>query len=191
MRSVYAAAIMRGVVLFSWLTPPLATPGDLDLDVLAQILTSRGGRLERALVQTGLATRVFSREVSFARASEFVIQVIVADHTSPDAVAAALDREIDAVRSSLSPAEVELAKRRLRERELAQFERAGPRAIRLAAEPRVGALETRDHDGCDVESVVDTARTYLTPQNGVSALVRPATNAPVHGMTLWRERVSP
>jgi zinc protease len=86
---------------YAWHSPALFAPGDAELDILAQALGNVGtGRLYRRLmVETGAATEVTAWQESNSLSSVFHIWVNLAEAAGLAEVEAALEEEIERVRS--------------------------------------------------------------------------------------------
>jgi zinc protease len=99
----------------AWPTPPLFAPGDADLDVAADLLANgRTSRLYRRLVHDRrLATDVAAAQASRELVSQFQIVVTVAPGQRPSEVRAAIDEELERLRTD-GPAGDELERGRAR-----------------------------------------------------------------------------
>ncbi len=89
-------------IVMAWQSPKLFAPGDADLDLLASVLcTGKASRLYRALVyDQKLAESVEAAEESHKAASWFTVSVVARPGVSLDKLEAAIDRELDKVRTA-------------------------------------------------------------------------------------------
>lgn len=97
----------------AWQTPPHFAKGDAELDLLASVLSNgKGSRLYKALViDKKLAQSVDASQVSGHLGSHFSVSAMARPGVSLDALEAALDAELEAVRTKpVSAAELERAK---------------------------------------------------------------------------------
>jgi zinc protease len=99
-----------------WLTPPMMKPGNIDLDVLANVLGDGiGSRLQSALmVQAQQATHVGVSQQSYGEVSLFSIDVNLKNGVAAQDVLNTLQAQLDfLVDAPVTPAEVERAKSKL------------------------------------------------------------------------------
>ncbi len=106
-------AVKLSRLYLAWPTPAFYAPGDAELDLLARVLAGgKSGRLYRALVyQQRVAQEVEAYQGSAKLGSLFVITVTAKPGHSLDAIAHAVDAEIDRLRRE-PPTERELERAR-------------------------------------------------------------------------------
>ncbi len=100
-------------VVMAWLSPAAYAPGDAELDVLSEILTSgKASRLYKALVyDQQLAQQVSARQSSKRLRSHFVIEATARPNVSLDQIEKAIDAELEKLRSeAMSEQELQRAK---------------------------------------------------------------------------------
>jgi zinc protease len=110
----------------AWLSPPALTPGDAELDVVADVLAGgKSSRLYRRLVyDLQIAQNVFAFQDSNALASMFAIVATARPGHTLDAIKAVIDEELAALRASPPAArEVERAVNGIEASFYAQLER--------------------------------------------------------------------
>ena len=95
-----------------WVTPPIYTPGDAELDVVAHVLAGgRSSRLHRRLVyEMQIAQDVVAHQQSAGLASSFVIVATARPGHALDEILRVIDEELDALRNAPpEPRELERA----------------------------------------------------------------------------------
>jgi zinc protease len=119
-------------VFMGWLTPPAYQPGDVELDVLAQILAGgKSSRLYKSLVyEQQMAQDVNAAQNSYALSSTFVLDVTARPgHTLPE-IERAVDAQLQALRDvGPSDREVERARNTLETHMLAAVEKLGDNGL--------------------------------------------------------------
>jgi zinc protease len=104
-----AARVLRSKVCVSWVTPPFGAPGDLELDVVAMLLSSR---LQRgAVAASRIAVAVDAAQRSMVLASMFEICAVVAEDHTMGQVLDAIDDAVTDFATRISPLELQPALR--------------------------------------------------------------------------------
>jgi predicted Zn-dependent peptidase len=115
-----------------WPAPPFHAPGDAELDVAAAILSDPHGRLQRELVEKGLAVSVSAHENSLRRGSAFVVSALV-DGPSADYVARVIARVVRDLAREVGPDECRRASEEWQDAMLLRLETSAGRAQQLAS----------------------------------------------------------
>ncbi len=121
-------------VVMAWLSPAAYAPGDAELDVLAEILTSgKASRLYKALVyDQQLAQQVGARQSSKRLRSHFVVEVLARPNVPLDQIEKAIDAEIDKLRTEkMSEQELRRAKNQYETGFVARMQSLATRASML------------------------------------------------------------
>jgi zinc protease len=179
------ASVARELVSFAWRAPPLETPGDLALDLAASILNERKGRLERELVDHGLATWVGASEQSFLEGSMFRITASIARGSDPEATLRAITHAVSDLGSTLTPAEVALASRLRRDALLGSVQTSAKRTGRLVSGG--GDLSVDKYAAIDAEAIRRVVRETLIPSHRVVMVVHHEPKSPWFGVVVHRE----
>jgi zinc protease len=89
-------------VVMAWQSPRHFAPGDADLDLIGSVLaTGKASRLYHALVyEQKLAQSVEAVEESGAVGSRFIVSVLARPNVSLDKLEAAIDKELDKIRTT-------------------------------------------------------------------------------------------
>lgn len=177
------------MVMVVWPTPALRAPGDTELDIVSELLTSHvNGALTAALVGRGLATSVSSRQHSHADGSEFVIEVVLRPSRTADQVLEAIDRTLAQLRREAPPAaRVAAASRRFVRATVADARSPLSRAFRFeeAREPGDPGAYRADLDryrGVAATSLPEVVSRHLPLDRRLVVLVEPSSGAPVGGV---------
>jgi zinc protease len=115
-------------VSLAWLTPPYFQPGDADTDLFVRILgAGKSSRLYRKLVyEQQIAQSVSCENESLKLASVAECDVTARPGVKPEALEAAIDREIDALRADgPTQAEVDQARNGVLTRKITGLQRLG------------------------------------------------------------------
>jgi len=190
------ASVREEEVELSWVTPAYGLPGDTELDWLAAIL-ARGAqsRLEKSLVNDGLALSVHARQSSRRLTSLFVIRALAAKGHTAEELIRAIDEQISSL-STLGPSEREM-ERAASYWELSDLfsleDALGRASVLMSAAGRPGPLfplDWREHRGSspsasDLRAVVSK---YLSPEaRAAEVILRPKKGAPLAGTIVKRE----
>jgi predicted Zn-dependent peptidase len=81
---------------WAWVTPAFFAPGDAELDIIANALTSQTGRLYKRLVlEEGLAVQVFGGQASAGHSSIFQVNAVLKTGADLAKVKAIMEEEIE------------------------------------------------------------------------------------------------
>jgi zinc protease len=178
------ASVAREIVSFAWRAPPIEHPDDLALDMAATILGAPKGRLERALVERGLASWAWSSEQSLKGGSIFHVNAAIVPGADPDAVIAAVERVVADLGASLTPAEVDVAHRVRRDARLGSLQTSAGRTAMLVTNDR---FDLAKYDPIDAEAIMGTVRRLLVPSRRVVMVVHNVPKSPWYGVVVHRE----
>jgi len=191
-----AAAVGEESVQLSWRAPVFGAPGDAELDWVASLLAgSKTSRLQKRLVDDGLAVSVSARQVSKTRASLFTIRAVGAPAHRAEDMTAAIDQEISRL-ATLGPTEQEMERAAFywEKTDVLRLESAIGRAGELASAAKRGPItipfDWREHRGTvftanDLRVAVSR---YLAPASRASeVIVRPKRGAPLAGTIVKRD----
>jgi zinc protease len=196
---VVAAPVVGDRVVVAWRTPAFGERDDAALDLVAALLSGRGNvRLERSLVAKQLATATGARQLSQRLASTFYVSVEVAPGADPGVVDHAIQTTIDELAQNLTAAELDRAKRLLRDSAVGSLESTWGRAGRLVslAKAKKDWLRASDwgldtYDQLNERDVRRVISTWLGRTHRVSTAVFANRAAPRRGSLLARDSVSP
>ncbi|MBW2454598.1 MAG: insulinase family protein [Deltaproteobacteria bacterium] len=121
-------------VVMAWLSPAVYAPGDAELDVLSEILSSgKASRLYKALVyDQQLAQRVNAYQSSMTLRSYFVVAAVARPGVSLEQIEQAIDSEIAKLRAEkMSEQELQRAKNQYETGYVARMESLATRASML------------------------------------------------------------
>jgi zinc protease len=183
-----SASVAYELVSFAWRAPALGRPDDLALDLAASILTKHKGRLERALVDRGLASSVWAGEQSYAQGSVFHIGVSVAVKTDPEKVVPEVEQVVADLGTSISAEEIDLARRAWSDTLLARLQTSAGRAGRVADSER---FDPAKYASIDAEAVKAAVRKFLVPSRRVVTVVHRNVKSPWYGVVVHREERLP
>ena len=185
-------------VRFAWRTPAFGTRDDAALDLAAILLAAPTGRLSSRLLALHLATAVSARQMSMGRDSVFAIDATL----TAGADVALVIREIEAAVEEIARAprreDTERAQEFERNRTLAQMESTAGRAQLLVSGEVSGESPgegfgwgLRRHEAIDAGQVAQAVATHLVPLRQVVAVVYADGRAPIRGILVRREEVTP
>ncbi len=185
-----AANVELPRVVVTWPSPPAFAPGDQELDVLAQVLSSgKSSRLEKRLVyDMQIAQSVSVSQQSAQLGSQFDIVVTLQKGKSPDDALAAIDAEVAQLRSA-PVGEHELVRSRagLVADQVFRNERVGARAAglnwcrQLAGDPACTEKAVARYQAVTPAELQATALSVLAPERRVVAVIVPDASAPRAG----------
>jgi len=187
-RVVMGAGVTRDRVVLGWPAPPLGDPVDAALDLAAAILSDPNGRLQKALVATGLAVSVQAGESSQSRGSEFVINASTAYGVPAEVVEDAIERTVDDLAKTITPEECARVKSEWATTALLRLQTPASRAFRLSGVDAV--LEPwglHKYDAIGPGDIASAVRSVLAPSNRVSVVVHHDRRYPAGGVVLSRE----
>jgi zinc protease len=185
-------------IRFAWRTPPLGTRDDAALDIVAAILTGPGGRLARRLTAQHLVKSVTARQVSMLRDSVFVIEATLTAGADVDQVIRETQAAVEQITLTATGQETERAQEFYRRRILEMMEPSSGRAqllvdAEMSGEPAGAgfAWGLRLRETIGAAEVAMAAATHLIPRRRVVAVVYADRRAPVRGVLVHRESVTP
>jgi zinc protease len=182
------AAMPFEIVAFDWLAPPIDQQGDLALDLAATVLRNPGGRVERELVERGLAHSVTVREQSQTEGSVFHFDVNLTPGVDPAAVITAVDQILADLGTRLTPAEVEPARRAWKDLLLARLQTSAGRVSVLARpKPLTDPFDLAKYDAIDAATIMATVRRVLVPARSAVMVVHKVPTSPWYGVVVHRE----
>jgi predicted Zn-dependent peptidase len=177
-------------VQISWPTPPHYAPGDGELDLLANVLTTgKSSRLYKRLVyEMQIAQDVGSGQSSSQLASEFTVSVTLKKGKSPAEALKVVDEELAKVRvTPPSAAEMERARGKILTGMVFAMERVTARADainhynQLAGDPGYFERDIARYEKATAGDVQKAAATFLPPDKRVVTIVTPKPGAPRAG----------
>jgi hypothetical protein len=191
------AGLTREEVRMAWVAPRIHTPGDLELDLVAAILSTRDGWLHRRLFGAhAIATHLVVREDSRRLASVFRIEVTVAPgHTSGEVIAI-IDDTLARFEHGLTTADVERAQRAWYNAKLFGLEsnlafglRLGALASRLPERPLPSFYDgdLAQYAAIGPDAVRRTVRAVLGRSHRVVVTAHPTRGRPQSGVLRLRE----
>ncbi len=177
------------LVVVAWPTPALRAPGDTELDLVSELLTSQSnGLLTDALVREGLALSVSSRQRSHSDGSEFVIEAAVHPSRSADQVLDAIDRTLAlARREPPPPARLGAAMVRFLRGTVSDARSGLARAFRFNTgrgpeDPGDYRADLARYRTVSPAAIPETIARYLPLDRRLVVLVEPSSGAPVGGV---------
>ena len=186
-----AASVKNAEVWVDWRTPPFFDAGDAELDVAARALVgARVAVLRWELVdKKRSATRVFARQMSHAKGSDFRIAVTVAPGHDPDEVVAQIDGVLDLARTrGLSDEGFAGARASMVVPYLHGLDRAGRRANAYAElamahrDPKRILGDVGRYDAVTNAGTRGTIEHWLPKGHRVITVVTPDPSAPLSGV---------
>ena len=184
------ADVMLPRLVLSWVTPAQFLPGDAELDIISDMLSSgRSSRLYRRLVhEMRIAQSVRAHQASSELAGVFDISVTLMKNQSPAEALAVVDEELDALRNGL-PAAVELERARTRSLTGLVFgmEKVAARADMLnlynrrARDMNYFLRDLHRYESIRAADVSRAVTNLLRKDNRVVTFVHPAPHAPRAG----------
>jgi len=184
------ADVELGRVQLTWPTPEMFTASDLELDVLARILSDgRTSRLYKRLVyDEKLAQDVWAYEDSRILGSQFEVGVALRKGVDPDKVLAILDEEIAKIsKSAPSAAELDRAKTNTVAPLVFGLESLTHRADLLnqynqdTGDPAFITKHIAAYEKTSAEDVEKVAARFLTKEARIVTIVTPTPGAPRAG----------
>lgn len=182
-------------LVISWVTPPHYAPGDADLDIASDILSSgKSSRLYKRLVyDLQIAQSAIAYQASYELASVFEISVTLQKGRSLDEALGLVDSELDKLRFALPP-EDEVTRARTRSLTGLVFgaERVTGRADTLntynrrTGDPGFFDKDLRRYESITAADVTKAIQTYLRKDNRIVTYVHPTEGAPRAGRLVTR-----
>jgi zinc protease len=181
------AGVPLGLVVMTWLTPPFGAEGDAELDVIADIL-EQGGLTWDLLEEHELATEVHVAQMSRKLASVFQIVVTVRPRVDVKRVVETVDRAVDGLRRRWQEGSFIRSMTFRTLVELAQGHEEPTRRVAqmaddafLTGDPNYIEKNVARYEAISAESVMRTARQFLSPERRLLTIVTPTPDAPVAG----------
>jgi len=184
------AAVELPRLYITWLSPPMFAPGDADLDVLSDVLTSgQSSRLSKRLVyDLQIAQDVSAYQASAQLGSQFEIMVTGKKGQSPSALLALVDEELDRLRRE-APSEEEVSRSRtgLLSKLVFRTERVTERANllntcnQMTGTPGCLSKDVARYQAVRPADVQRAVQTYLPPKQRVVTFALPTPHAPRAG----------
>ncbi len=184
------ADVMLPRLVLSWVTPAHFTPGDAELDILSDILSSgRSSRLYKRLVhESQIAQSVRAGQASSELASVFEIVVTLMKNKTLEEALSVVDEELEALRQGF-PASEELERARTRSLTGLIFgvEKVTGRADMLnlynrrAGDPAYFSKDLRRYEIIQAQDVTQAAVRFLRNDSRVVTFVHPTPLAPRAG----------
>ncbi len=179
-------------VTMAWATPARYAPGDAEMNVAAQVLTSgKSARLEKKLVHDlRIAQSVSAGSGIMARplGTMFLISATPAPGHTSEEVIKAIDEELNALRTApASDAELARAKTGIAADFTFKLDSTSARADLIneynqdAGDPMFLARDMARHERVTGESLKEAVAAHLLPQKRVLAVVTPTKGAPTAG----------
>ncbi|HSY21974.1 MAG TPA: pitrilysin family protein [Polyangiaceae bacterium] len=188
MRVDVGANVPRDQLALFWKAPALDAPGDAPLDLAAAVLADPAGRLQHALVSSGLATQVSAREASEKRASVFSIAAGIADGANMQHVSDIFDSAVSAVAAGVTEEECARARHEYYGLLLSRLATSRGRAALLASRPEGNVTWGLDkYDAIDGAQVAAAVRSFLTADQKLVLAVHHGAQYPVRGTVLSRQ----
>lgn len=177
-------------VQLSWVTPPIFAPGDAELDLVGQVLsTGKTSRLYKRLVyDLQIAQDVYAGQQSSQLASVFEIVVTLRKGKPPEQALKIIDEELGKLRKAPPTAdEVERARARTVSDLVFQMERATARANALntynqmAVDPGYFPKDVARYERATPADLQKAAADLLPADRRVVTVVKPTAGAPKAG----------
>ncbi|HVJ90145.1 MAG TPA: pitrilysin family protein [Labilithrix sp.] len=184
-------------VYVSWTTPPIFSPGDGELDLLAHALTSgKTSRLYKRLVyDLQIAQSVSAGQASMELGSQFDIIATAKPGHTPEELLKVIDEELGKLRTGgITEAELGRAKTSIVADSVFDVERSSARANRInsynhyVGDPNWLAKDIERTTTATPESVTKVARDWLKDHDRVVTLVNVKKDAPVSGKVVAVKR---
>jgi predicted Zn-dependent peptidase len=193
------ASVTREEVVMGWVTPPFDAPGDVELDLVAAVLTApdTGWLTRRLVADVPIATRVASRQSSKQYASVFTIEAVVAPGHTTREVIGVIDDTLARFEASMTAADVQRAERAYYNARLFSLESSFAWCTRIGSRLPFGPLPASfdgglaKYAGVSPEAVRRAARAYLDRSRRVVLMVHPARYVPVSGVLRSRSAEAP
>lgn len=187
-------AIEAGVelprVYVSWVTPPLFSPGDAELDLVSHVLSGgKTSRLYKRLVyDLQIAQSVSAMQMSMELASVFEIVATAKPGHTAEELLKVIDEELTKLRANgIDDAELSRAKTSILASNVFEIERSSARANRLnsynhyVGDPSWLEKDVARTTAATTSSVANVARTWLKEKDRVVTLVTAKKDAPIAG----------
>jgi len=174
-------------VVIAWQSPKRFGDGDAELELLASALgDGKSSRLYQSLVYSNkLAQSVSAFQASGALGSQFVVEVLVRPGVSLDAIEAAVDEQLEAVRQvPLQSRELERVKNQFETAFVTRAEGIAERAALLSmyeaerGDPGFAARDLERYRAVTAEGIRRVASDVLLPKARVILRVVPKTGTP-------------
>lgn len=184
-------------VYVSWPTPAFYAPGDAELDLVADVLSSgKTSRLYKRLVyDLQIAQSVYASQASMELASMFEIVATAKPGHTGDELLRVIDEELAKLRSGgITDAELARSKTSIVANRVFEIERSSARADRLngynhhLGDPSELARDVARTTAATTESVANAARSWLAPGDRVVTIVTPKKEAPMAGQVVSVKR---
>jgi predicted Zn-dependent peptidase len=184
------AKVQQPQLTISFPTPANFTPGDRELDVLANVLgNGKSSRLYKRLVyELKIAQAVSASQDSLMLASDFEITASPMPGHTLDELTKVISEEIAKLQQTPATAvELERAKNQIESGTVRSLEPLIARAERLqhynymVGDPGYLAEDLRRYRAVDAEGVQRAAQSYLKPNAQVVVTVEPNPDAPIMG----------
>lgn len=191
------AGVQLPRVYVSWTSPPLFAPGDAELDILANALSSgKTSRLYKRLVyDLQIAQSVSAFQASMELSSTFEIVATAKPGHTADELLKVIDEELASVRASgVTADELARAKTSILAGGVFEIERSSARANRLnsyshyTGDPNYFAKDMARTRDATAEGVTGAARTWLRERDRVVTIVTPRDGAPAAGKIVQVKR---
>jgi predicted Zn-dependent peptidase len=182
-------------VLIAWHTPAFFAPGDSDLDLLGQVLTSgKTSRLYKRLVyDEQIAQDVSAFQDSEELGSKFVIMATAKPGHKAEELVSAITEEVGKVASgSVTDEELARARTAFLAHEAFGLESVSARADRInsfihyTGDPDYLSKDVARYEAATTKSLADAARAWLPAARRVVLVVRPVKGAPLSGRLVRR-----
>lgn len=189
-RIAMEAKVQLPQLFITYLTPPVLTPGDHEMDVLAQLLAGgKASRLYRRLVyELKIAQTVTASQNSQKLASLFEIAAAPMPGHGPEELLAVIDQELEKLRNAIpEDSEVARAKNQIEFQTIRSLEPLIGRAERLQAynlfvgDPAYLARDLATYRGIDGAALRRAVEQHLRRDARVVVTVTPDGNAPIMG----------
>jgi len=194
------AAVMLPKLVLSWVTPSHYSPGDAELDIVSDILSSgRSSLLQQRLVyELQIAQSVLAYQASSELASVFEIALMLRRNESFEKAVAAVDEVLDALRLS-PPSEASVARARTRSLTglIFRAEKVTGRADTLnlynrrARDPAYFQKDLARYQNVEPPAVSAAVSKYLRKDNRVVTFVHPTPHAPRAGRLVTKSPAKP
>jgi zinc protease len=194
------ADVMLPKLVLSWVTPHQYAPGDAELDIVSDILSSgRSSYLHRRLVyELQIVQSVIAYQASSELASVFEISILLRRNEPFDKVLAIVDEELDALRLSPPPAEVvERARTRSITTLIFGAEKVTARADMLnlynrrARDTAFFEKDIARYENVQPRDLSDAITKYLRKDNRIITFVHPTPHAPRAGRLVKKSLAKP
>jgi predicted Zn-dependent peptidase len=182
-------------VVLAWPTPAYFAPGDSDLDLLAQVMTSgKTSRLYKRLVyDEQIAQDVSAFQQSGQLGSKFVVMATAKPGHTPEELLEAIRQEIQKLQTApISDDELARARTTFLAHEAFGLEGVGERADRInsfvhyTGDPNYLQKDVARYEAATPRSLGDAARTWLPLDRRVVAVVKSVKGAPLSGRLVRR-----